>query len=169
MNERKYYGAIGTFVLFGFLSLMILAFRMSSGGSFLTTDATYHVVTEFTNIGRLKPQAKVAIAGVTVGRVSHIALDRETFHAIVTLELLKKYDDIPEDSRFSIVTAGLLGDNYVICYPGFATAPLQEGSAVDTSQTTSALVLEELIAKMLTSFAGTGPRNSAPKVEQESV
>jgi phospholipid/cholesterol/gamma-HCH transport system substrate-binding protein len=153
MNERKYYMAIGIFVLSGFMALLFLAFRVSGGSAIYARDPFYTVQVEFTNVGRLKSQAKVALSGVTIGRVTAIQLDRESFQAIVSLELQQKYSQLPEDSVFSVVTAGLLGDNYVSVHPGFSSEFLQNGAYIDASQSTSALVLEEIVSKLFAVLA----------------
>ncbi len=156
MNERRYYVAIGIFVLFGFLSLLFLAFRVSGGSTLYTSDPSYRIRAEFNNVGRLKSQTKVALSGVTIGRVTEIGLDKETYQAIVTLEILQKYSQLPADSVFGVVTAGLLGDNYISVHPGFSSEFLRNGDHVDASQTTSALVLEEMVSKMFAMLASNG-------------
>lgn len=153
MNERRYYMAIGIFVLSGFMALLFLAFRVCGGSSLYARESVYRITAEFTNIGRLKVQSKVALSGVTIGRVTDIQLNPITFEAVVDMEVFSKYNNLPDDSRFGIVTAGLLGDNYVIAYPGFSEEYLHNKSHIDISQTTSALVLEELISKVLSSFS----------------
>ncbi len=160
MNERKYYMAIGIFVLSGFMALLFLAVRVSGGAAIYTSEPCYLVRVEFNNIGRLKSQAKLGLSGVTIGRVTDIHLDKDSFQAIVSLEIQKKYHQLPEDSRFSIVTAGLLGDNYVSVTPGFSSEFLKNGTYVDASQSTSALVLEDIISKL---FAGLASNNNNSK------
>lgn len=161
MNEKKYYTAIGLFVISGFAALLFLALRVSGGGVFYGTDPSYTIKAEFHNVGRLKTQSKVALSGVTIGRVSAIELDPVSFQATVSLEILKKYNTLPDDSRFSIVTAGLLGDNYIAVYPGFSEESFKNGTMVDSSQTTSAIVLEELIAKLFTAFSSSKSENAS--------
>ena len=110
MDEKRYYRAIGIFVSFGFLALFFLALRLSSGNFLYNTDQSYEVKIEFSNVGRLKPQSKIAISGVTVGRVKVIRLNPETFSADVICDIHADYKSIPDDSRVAVVTAGLLGD-----------------------------------------------------------
>ncbi len=168
MNERRYYMAIGIFVISGFLALLFLAFRVSGGSSLYARDPHYQIMVEFNNIGRLKSQAKLALSGVTIGRVTDIHLDKDTFQAIVTLEVQKKYNHLPEDSVFSVVTAGLLGDNYVSVNPGFSQVYLKNNDYIDASQTTSALVLEELVSKLFSMFASQGPsQETSPSNHKE--
>ena len=152
MKENKFYTAVGFFIAAGFLSLLFLAVRVSGVREFYKKEPTYTISAQFTNVGDLKPQSRVTIAGVTVGRVVSIELNKEDFLARVSINLLKKYSSIPKDSKLSIVTAGLLGDNYLSFTPGFSEENLEENSLIDTNQTLSAVILEELISKVLANF-----------------
>lgn len=53
------------------------------------------------------------MAGVTIGKVTAIDLDRDSFTGRVTMQLDKKVDNLPTDSTASILTAGLLGEKYI--------------------------------------------------------
>jgi phospholipid/cholesterol/gamma-HCH transport system substrate-binding protein len=152
MKEKNLYTAVGLLVLSGFCALLFLAVQVSGAGQFYHRDASYVVTAEFSNIGGLKNQAKVSIAGVTIGRVTAIQLDKKNFLAKVTLEIFDTYNQIPDDSRLSIITAGLLGDNYLAFTPGFSDTLLKDNSYIDAGQTVSAVILEELLSKFLTSM-----------------
>ena len=56
-------------------------------------------------------------AGVTVGRVASIALDAKTYQGVVRLEVDRGVQ-FPKDSSARILTAGLLGDQYIGLEPG---------------------------------------------------
>ena len=109
-------------------------------------DAGYRVQARFENIGSLKVRAAVAIAGVRVGRVTAIHIDKETFEAVVTLTLNPEYP-LPLDTSASILTAGLLGEQYIGLEPGGDEQSLTEGDDIELTQ--SALVLERLIGQFL--------------------
>ena len=106
----------------------------------------------FDNVGGLKVRAPVRTAGVTVGRVTKISLDHKTFQGIVSMEIDQGYR-FPKDSAAKILTAGLLGDQYVGMDPGGDDKDLAAGDTVSQSQ--SAVVLENLIGQFLTSKADT--------------
>ncbi len=53
------------------------------------------------------------MAGVTIGKVTAIDLDRDSYMGRVTLEIDKRVDNLPVDSTASILTAGLLGEKYI--------------------------------------------------------
>ena len=153
MKERTLYTSVGVFVVLGFVSLLFLAVQVSGVNHFYRKDSDYVMTADFSNIGGLKPQAKVSLAGVTIGRVASISLDQESYLAIATIEIFDKNMNIPDDSRLSIVTAGLLGDSYLSFSPGFSDIMLKGGDHIDTSQTVSAMVLEDLISKFVSQMA----------------
>jgi phospholipid/cholesterol/gamma-HCH transport system substrate-binding protein len=97
-------------------------------------------------------RAPVKSSGVVVGRVSGIDFDNERFQAVVTLDLESRYQ-FPSDSSVSILTSGLLGEQYIGMTPGGDEKMLAQGNTVQYTQ--SAVVLEELISKFLYSSAGS--------------
>ena len=54
---------------------------------------------------------------MVVGRVGDISFDDKTYQALVTLELEAGYK-FPKDSSLKILTAGLLGEQYIGIEPG---------------------------------------------------
>ena len=107
----------------------------------------------FENVGSLKNRAPVAMSGVTIGRVTDVRFDPDQLNAIVTFEIDRRYDSIPEDSDASILTAGLLGSQYIGLQPGGSDISLENGSEIMFTQ--SAVVLENLISKYLFSSGGS--------------
>src|SRR5260221_2507222 len=94
----------------GVAALFMLAMKGGNASSVSVSDG-YRVIAEFDNIGGLKVRAAVKSAGVVVGRVEGISLDTRTFRANVALRIDKHYP-FPKDSSASILTAGLLGEQY---------------------------------------------------------
>ncbi|PSJ80264.1 outer membrane lipid asymmetry maintenance protein MlaD [Neisseria iguanae] len=153
---------VGLFVLLGVAALGFLAFRVA-GGSGMGTQQTYTVYADFSDIGGLKSNAPVKSAGVLVGRVSGITLDPKNYQARVTLNLDKQYE-FSSDVSAQILTSGLLGEQYIGLMQGGDTENLADGDAITV--TSSAMVLENLIGKFITSFAekqsgDSGPSHSA--------
>ncbi len=140
---------VGLFVLMGVLGLVFLALQAANLGS-LTGSDNYAVQARFDNIGGLKARAPVRTAGVVVGRVKSIELDGKTFQSIVTLEIERRYQ-FPKDTAAKILTAGLLGDQYIGLEPGGDDKNLAAGDTV--AQTQSAVVLENLIGQFLSGKA----------------
>jgi phospholipid/cholesterol/gamma-HCH transport system substrate-binding protein len=151
---------VGLFVLLGIVALVFISLKAANLGSFGGGDA-YQLTARFDNIGGLKERAPVRSAGVTVGRVTGIALDGKTFQGVVTLDIDKSYT-FPKDTVAKILTSGLLGDQYVGLEAGGDDANLAPGGVV--AQTQSAVVLENLIGQFLTGKASDlGADGAAPK------
>ncbi|MEQ1440210.1 outer membrane lipid asymmetry maintenance protein MlaD [Fontimonas sp. SYSU GA230001] len=139
---------VGFFVCLGIAAVFVLTFRVASPES-VGNGQTYAVTAKFGNIGGLKPGSAVTLAGVKIGRVRSIGIDPQTFEAQVRLDILSRYDRIPEDSSAKILTAGLLGEQYVGLEPGGLDEYLKDGSTLELTQ--GALVLENLIGQFLAS------------------
>lgn len=146
LSQRTIETFVGLFVLVGILFLMILAFKVSGLTSFFKKEG-YEVVAEFDDIGQLKVRGPVKIGGVNIGEVTKIKLDPQSYRAKVTLLIDARVRDIPDDSSASILTAGLLGDNYIAITPMYSTQFLKEGSVI--AETHSAMVLEKMIGQFL--------------------
>ncbi|AHF69423.1 MULTISPECIES: outer membrane lipid asymmetry maintenance protein MlaD [Pseudomonas] len=146
MQNRAIETGVGLFLLAGILALLLLALRVS-GLSASATNDSYKLYAYFDNIAGLTVRAKVSMAGVPIGRVTAIDLDRDTFTGRVTLEIQKKVDNLPSDSTASILTSGLLGEKYIGISVGGDQSLLKDGSTIHDTQ--SSLVLEDLIGKFL--------------------
>ena len=140
---------VGLFVLIGGAALLFLALQSANLLS-LNFQKTYAVTARFDNIGGLKPQTAVKSAGVVVGRVESITFDTKTFQARVLLKLQKNVA-FPKDSIAKILTAGLLGEQYIGLEPGVDEKVLVANDTI--KQTQDAVVLENLISQFLYSKA----------------
>lgn len=145
MSKKGIETLVGLFVLLGILGVVFLALKAANLGSFNGGD-TYPVMARFDNIGGLKVRAPVRSAGVTVGRVASISLDAKTYQGVVRLEIQRDFL-FPTDSSAKILTAGLLGDQYIGLEPGAEEKTLASGDSI--KQTQSAVVLENLIGQFL--------------------
>ena len=145
MAKRNLEILVGFFVLLGLAALVFVALKAANLTSFSGGD-TYALSARFDNIGGLKSRAPVRSAGVVVGRVTSIGLDPKTFQGVVTLEVQRQYK-FPKDTSAKILTAGLLGDQYIGLEPGGDEKNLTTGDTI--TQTQSAVVLENLISQFL--------------------
>lgn len=143
----------GLFVLLGMSALFFLT-TQTTGGDDFSADDTYEVEAYFDNVGSLKPRAPVAMSGVTIGRVTDVVFDPERLQARVTFEIDAKYGAIPDDSDAAILTAGLLGSQYIGLQAGGSEDSLEDGSEIFFVQ--DAIVLENLIGKFLVSSGSGG-------------
>lgn len=139
----------GLFLLLGIGALIFLAVHATDGGSNMR-GGSYQLTAYFGNIGGLKPRARVTMSGVTVGMVESIELDADTLDARVVLAINEQFDDLPDDTSASVLTSGILGDQYVGLEPGGSPEPLVDGDRILITQ--SAVVLEQLIGRFM--FSG---------------
>ncbi len=136
---------VGIFVVAGIVAILFLALKVGNLGNFENGE-TYVVKASFDNIGGLKARAPVKSAGVVVGRVAEIGFDPKSYEATVTISLDSRYP-FPKDSSASIMTSGLLGEQYVALDAGGDTKMLANGDTLRITQ--GAVVLENLIGQFL--------------------
>ncbi|MGZ8154412.1 MAG: outer membrane lipid asymmetry maintenance protein MlaD [Burkholderiales bacterium] len=144
---------VGLFVCAGIGALLVLAMKVGNMASIGIGSDTYTLYAQFDNIGGLKPRAPVKSAGVVVGRVAAISFDNDRFVARVEMKIEKRYQ-FPKDTTASVLTSGLLGEQYVGLDAGGDSANLASGEAIKLTQ--SAVVLEKLISQFLYSKAAEG-------------
>ncbi|MCM8594709.1 outer membrane lipid asymmetry maintenance protein MlaD [Accumulibacter sp.] len=142
---------VGIFVAFGLASVLFLALKVGNVSTNLSE--TYPLTAKFVNIGGLKVRAPVKSAGVVVGRVADIRFDPESYEAVVTLSMDSRYR-FPKDTFALILTAGLLGEQYIGLDPGGDEAMLKAGEVITKTQ--SAVVLEKLISQFMFNKASEG-------------
>ncbi len=143
---------VGIFVVAGIAALVILAFKVGNMSNFGGGDS-YEINANFDNIGGLKPRAPLKSAGVVIGRVKSITFNNERFTAKVVMAIDSTYK-FPKDTTASILTAGLLGEQYIGLEGGGDDKMLQAGDSIRLTQ--SAVVLEKLISQFLFDKAAEG-------------
>ncbi|BDX02589.1 MAG: outer membrane lipid asymmetry maintenance protein MlaD [Marinomonas sp.] len=146
MRSKRTELFVGSFILLGILAFVYLAVQVS-GLAFTDKKDTYQIVARFDDIGGLSNRAKVTIAGVTIGSVESITLDKELYMGLVTMNIDSDVNNIPTDSSIAILTSGLLGEKYLGLSIGADDEMLTDGGEIFDTQ--SALVLETLISQFL--------------------
>jgi phospholipid/cholesterol/gamma-HCH transport system substrate-binding protein len=146
------------FVALGAVALLFLALKAANLGSFSGNGDTYTLTAKFDNIGGLKARAPVRAAGVTVGRITSISLDNVTYQGLVSMEVNKGVE-FPRDTSAKILTAGLLGDQYIGLEAGGDMENLKAGDVLTRTQ--SAVVLENLIGQFLFSKAADSGKDAS--------
>jgi phospholipid/cholesterol/gamma-HCH transport system substrate-binding protein len=141
---------VGMFVAAGIAALFMLAMKVSNLSTY-GGDEGYVISASFDNIGGLKVRSLVSASGVRVGQVVSIEYDSDGYEAHVTMSIDPQYDKFPIDTAASIMTSGLLGEQYVGLQPGAEEEYLKAGSKIELTQ--SALVLEQIIGQFLYSKA----------------
>jgi len=143
---------VGIFVALGLGAIVFLSMKVGNLVSF-KGDEGYHLEARFDNIGGLKVRAPVKSAGVVVGRVAQIKLDPKSYEAVAVLNIDPSYK-FSKDTIGSILTSGLLGEQYVSLDPGGDTVFLKDGERL--AKTQSAVVLEKLLSQFLFNKAAEG-------------
>ena len=128
MKSSRLEWKVGLFVLVCLVLLGALMVSLSKG---LTAFApSYTLKLKTGNVGGIKKQASVLMAGVVVGYVQSADLNEDGKSVLVRLKILSRYH-IRGDARFTIEQAGFLGDQFVAVTPQGSEAPfLKEGDEV---------------------------------------
>ncbi len=151
MKFSKVEFLVGLFMVLGIAAAVIMSLKVA-GLVLDSSSSTYTVHAKFDNIGSLKLRAPVRIGGVLIGRVEAISLDEKDLVPVVDIAINSEYKELSSESQASILTAGIIGEQYIGITPGFydenlGTTYLQDGDYINNTK--SAVVLEDLIAKFL--------------------
>jgi phospholipid/cholesterol/gamma-HCH transport system substrate-binding protein len=145
---------VGLFVILGMVGLFFLAMKVSNLADLQVRDDSYRLIARFQNVGSLRVRSPVSMAGVRIGRVSAIRFDNKNYEAVVEMHIEPEYNTIPTDTTANILTAGLLGEQYVGLSAGGDEEFLKDNDEIELSQ--SAMVLEEVISRFLFNKAESG-------------
>jgi len=168
MTTRKTEILVGFFVALAIAATLLLALRVANQGM-SGSGETFTLTARFDNIGGLKARSSVKVGGVVVGRVERIYLDEQDLIPVVELKISSEYKNtFPDTSSLSILTSGLLGEQFIGLQPGFIfpeeLVKIEEDKVCETTSlsdcpyltdgeeiydTKSALVLEDLIGQFL--------------------
>ncbi|SIO02060.1 phospholipid/cholesterol/gamma-HCH transport system substrate-binding protein [Sulfurivirga caldicuralii] len=154
-KQAKIEIGVGILVLFSIISLFVIAMKVSNFADMAQDRPTYTLKAHFDNIGGLKVRAPVKLSGVVIGRVASIGVDKSNYRALVTMKIDKAYQ-LPLDTSASILTSGLLGDQYIGLEPGGDDQYLADEDEIEMTQ--SALVLENLIGQLMVKLTDSGDK-----------
>ncbi len=142
MGNSRVEMVVGLFLVLGFLAFGWLALQLGEV-TWLSESKSYMLSAEFNNVSGVKSGADVQIAGVTVGKVRQLSLNKDNM-AVVDLQIDRGVK-VPVDSIASVKSTGIIGDKYVqISLGGDETLYKPGETIVDTE---SAVDLESLISK----------------------
>ena len=133
---------VGSFLVLGFLAFSWLALQLGEV-SWFTGSKTYMLSAEFNNVSGVKTGADVQIAGVTVGKVRQLNLNKENM-AVVEMQIDRGVK-VPVDSIASVKSQGIIGDKYIQISLGGDEALYKLGETI--VDTESSVDLESLISK----------------------
>ncbi len=144
MEKRKKEFYVGFFVLTGLLCVAYILVALGEVNLF--SNDRYKVFGYFSSVSGLKQGARVEAAGVPIGQVDSISIDRDRLVAIVVFSIDKTME-LSEDSIASIKTSGIIGDKYVDISPGGSDILLEPGDEIENTEST--LDIESLIRKFI--------------------
>ena len=147
---------VGFFVAIGLASLLFLALKVGNLST-ASSGETYRLEARFDNVGSLKVRAPVKSAGVVIGRVSEIHFDPDNYVALVNVRIDARYK-FPRDTFATIMTSGLLGEQYIGLEVGGEQEMLKNGDTIKKTQ--SAVVIEKLISQFM--FNKASEANTSP-------
>ena len=153
METRARDLGVGLFLLVGAAAIAFLS--VSVGGATYRGPGGLELAITFDQIGGLKPRAPVVVGGVKVGQVKSIGLDAE-LRARVLIDVDERLS-LPTDTSATILTAGLLGDQYVELTPGGEEQLLGPGDEIEFKQ--DAFVLERMIGRLIQNLSAPDKEN----------
>jgi len=133
--------SVGVFILIGLVALGWLSVKL--GRIELLGNQGYALTADFPSVGGLKTGSSVEIAGVEVGRVTSIVLDKD-FQARVHMSIRPEVK-LQDDSIASIKTKGLIGERYIRISPGGSDKTIGPNGRI--KEVEPPVDFEELLAK----------------------
>ena len=144
MKKINFDAIVGLFVVAGFMAFVYMSLQLGEFSVF-SMEKTYVLQAKFDNVSGLKRGALVELAGVNVGKVSNITLDKND-RALVQFQINNGVK-ITDDAVASVKTQGIIGDKYIKITEGGAETLLANGGMI--SETESAVDLEGLVSKYI--------------------
>ena len=143
MKKTSIETSVGIFVLLGLVCVGYLTIKL--GKMELVGDNNYPIYARFQSVTGLKQGSRVEIAGVKIGTIDSISLDKDK-KAIVKMKIEKGLV-LSDDVIASVKTSGIIGDKFIKISPGGSDTLLKPGETI--TETVSALDLEELVSKFV--------------------
>lgn len=122
-----------------------------------TDDEGYEVTAKFQNAEGIVIGSDIMTAGIKIGEVSDMTLDRDTFFAVMKLNIHKGIK-LPKDSQAAVVSSGFLGNKYISITPGIAEEDLNDHDVIRFTQ--SSVNIESLIGKFMYSFGNNSNKDA---------
>ncbi|WP_341763592.1 outer membrane lipid asymmetry maintenance protein MlaD [Candidatus Tisiphia endosymbiont of Beris chalybata] len=149
MKQHFIETVVGFTVIIIALMFFSFAYRI---GSFSKAEKGYNLTASFQNAEGIITGSDVMLAGVKIGSVTNITLDKISFFALLTINI-KNEIKLPKDTSLAIVTSGLLGGKYIAVTPGLSDETLASNEQIKYTQ--SSVSIEAIIGKLIYSFGGS--------------
>jgi virulence factor Mce-like protein len=136
---------IVTMVVFALSCFGLLLFLwLSFGGPIPLKPQGYRVQVAFPEAATLATEADVRIAGVSVGKVRKLEVDKSSSRTIATIELDREFAPLHSDAEAMLRQKTLLGETYVQLTPGHSAETLPEGGRLANAQVADTVQLDEI-------------------------
>lgn len=123
----------------------------------------YAVEARFSRIDGLNIGNLVKISGVKVGRIAGFYLDKDSYDAIVKMDI-ESGIKLPLDTSATLASEGLMGGKYVALEIGGDDVYLEEGDRIEYTQSPPGL--EQLLGQVIFSMGNAkGDAENAPTNE----
>lgn len=146
MKEGTFETLIGFLVIAVAICFFIFAYTISGLSSNISG---YNLSADFQNIDGISKGADVKLAGIKIGVVEDIALEGESYYAILKLRINDNIQ-VPNDSSAIISTSGLIGNKFIKINPGSSDNNFKNGGKIRYTQ--SAMNIEDLVSKLVYSM-----------------
>jgi phospholipid/cholesterol/gamma-HCH transport system substrate-binding protein len=135
-------------IAFVLACVIVLTYLWTSfGGSVPFAARGYRIQVAFPQANELATGADVRIAGVNVGKVVELSLDKQDSRTVATLELSRQYAPIPVDTRATLRLKTLLGETYVALSTGNrSSGELPDGGRLDNGQVQPDVALDQILS-----------------------
>ncbi|QBY00917.1 outer membrane lipid asymmetry maintenance protein MlaD [Rhodophyticola sp. CCM32] len=100
---------------------------------------SYELIASFRSVEGVGVGTDVRMAGVRIGAITDLALNRTSFRADTTFSVINDIE-IPDDSAISIASEGLLGGSYIEIVPGGSPFALDPGGEITNTQSAVSLI-----------------------------
>ncbi|WP_341748640.1 MULTISPECIES: outer membrane lipid asymmetry maintenance protein MlaD [unclassified Candidatus Tisiphia] len=151
MKQNVIETLVGFIVILVAIGFFIFAYKI---GNSSRVESGYMLKANFQNAEGIVRGSDVMLAGVKIGSVIDITLDKTSFFALLTI-CINNDIKLPKDTSIAIVTGGILGSRYISVTPGSSEENLAIGEQIKYTQ--SAVNIESLIGKLIYSF-GSGKK-----------
>lgn len=138
---------IGIGVITTTIAFVLFAYNVNRGSQ--ANSGGYRLNAKFQNIEGVVDGSDIMIAGIKIGTVETIELDKNHFYAIARLSI---HSDIklPKDSQAAVTTSGMIGNKYIAITPGSEAEYLANNDQIKYTQ--SSINIESLIGKIIYSI-----------------
>jgi phospholipid/cholesterol/gamma-HCH transport system substrate-binding protein len=136
--------SVGLFVVIGILAVLVALFALTDPGTF---RGRYHVFTVVQDAGGIRKGDPVQMKGVNIGRIRDFQIRRDGVR--VSMELESEYV-VPEDSRISIVSGGLLQSMVAEVIPGDSDERVADGAVLPSTESTTLTQTAEQLSETAT-------------------